>query len=177
MILVNFLRWCGRYLLHGFYGMAGIFLSRKGSGVTAEQSLKRSRYMDKALPEDIEDVLEISAILEIREFDVFGLAYRWWFGRSANHEVLESHFARYMFNQIVPLWVRHYSRMVIELRMRGELDRAVLGIDDLPDATPESIRAGVRYTVMVFSALALLVLIAELTVKFSVLPCMFPPCY
>ena len=133
--------------------------------------------MDENLPEDIEDVLELSALLEIREYDLFGLAYHWWFGCPANNKVLESHFVRYMFNKIVPHWMRHYSRMLLDLREQGILDREELGISRLPDATPQSVRAGLRYTVIIFSILGLLILIAELAAQFSVLPCMFPPCY
>lgn len=142
-----------------------------------EIKLKKISSMDEPLPEDIADVLEISAILEIREYDLFGLAYYWWFGRPSPEKVLESHFARYMFNRIVPLWVRQYSRMVLELQEKGNLDREALGVDRLPDATPESVRAGVRYAVILVSTLCLLVLIAEFAFKYLKLPCFFPPCY
>ncbi len=133
--------------------------------------------MDENLPEDIEDVLELSAILEIREYDLFGLAYHWWFGHPANKRVLESHFVRYMFNKIVPHWMRHYSRMLLSLREQGILNREELGINNLPNATPQSVRAGLRYTVIIFSLLGLLLLIAEMAVQFNVFTCMFPPCY
>lgn len=139
--------------------------------------LKKISSMDEPLPEDIADVLEISAILEIREYDLFGLAYYWWFGRPSPEPVLESHFAKYMFNQVVPLWVRQYSRMVLELQEKGSLDREALGVDRLPDATPESVRAGVRYAVILVTTLCLLVLIAEFAFKYLKLPCFFPPCY
>lgn len=138
---------------------------------------ERSHHMDENLPADIEDVLELSAILEVREYDLFGLAYHWWFGHPANHNVLERHFVRYMFDKIVPHWMRHYSRMLLDLRKQGLLDRQELGISALPNATPQSVRAGVRYTVIVFSLLALLILFAELAVRFTSLSCMFPPCY
>ena len=161
-IFQKILRYCSRYMLHVTYGAIGLFSTRKNSSGTVNQSVKRIHHMDEALPEDIEDVLEISAIFKIREFDVFSLGYVWWFGRNSSSEVLESHFVRYMFNKIVPHWVRHYSRMVIALRLKGELDRETLGIDKLPDATPKSIRKGLRYTVIVFSILALLILLAEL---------------
>ncbi|MDE0309425.1 MAG: hypothetical protein OXI60_06285 [Acidiferrobacterales bacterium] len=133
--------------------------------------------MDENLPDDIEDVLELSAILEVREYDLFGLAYQWWFGHPANNRVLESHFGRYMFNKIVPHWMRHYSRMLLEMREQGILDREKLGISRLPNATPQSVRAGLRYTVIIFSLLGLLILIAEMAVKFTAFTCMFPPCY
>ncbi len=164
-------------LLHLFNLSVDFLLPRKKLIDTGNQSYKRIRHMDENLPEDIEDVLELSAILEIREYDLFGLAYHWWFGRPANNKVLESYFARYMFNKIVPHWMRHYSRMLLDLREQGILDREELGISRLPNATPHSVRAGLRYTVIIFSLLGLLILIAEMAVQFNVLTCMFPPCY
>ncbi len=138
---------------------------------------KRIHEFDENLPDDIEDVLEVSATLEIREYDVFGLAYSWWYGRNAQFDILEAHFARYMFNKIVPPWVRQYSRMIIELRNSGELDREVLGVALLPNATARSVRAGVRYTVLIALIMSALIVMANLAYNYMDLPCMFPPCY
>ena len=135
------------------------------------------RYLEEELPEDMLNVLEISAQLEIKEFHLFHLAYRWWFGRVASEQVLENHFARYMINKIVPDWVRQYCRMVLELQAQNQLDRATLGIENLPDSTPQSVRAGLRYTVMLIFAMGLLLLFAELAVQIRRFGCMFPPCY
>ena len=154
------------------------YYKRRNKNIEQEYTrFKKISSMDEPLPEDIADVLEISAILEIREYDLFGLAYYWWFGKPSPEKVLESHFARYMFKKIVPLWVRQYSRMVLELQEKGSLDREALGVDRLPDATPESVRAGVRYAVILVTTLCLLVLIAEFAFKYLKLPCFFPPCY
>ncbi len=142
-----------------------------------KSSVRRIRYMDESLPEDVEDVLQLSAMLEVREYDFFDLAYRWWFGRAPNNRILERHFIRYMFNKIVPYWVRDYCRMIAVLQSQGMLTKEKIGISRLPDATPQSVRAGLRYFVMLLIAMGLLVLIAELTVQFRVMPCMFPPCY
>ena len=170
-------RYTGNYLLHLFSFVMSRYSLTQPIPSAENQSYKRYHHMDESLPDDIEDVLEISAILEVREYDLFQLAYLWWFGRPASSRVMESHFARYMFNKIVPHWMRHYSRMLLELRDQGKLDKEELGIARLPDATPQSVRAGVRYTVIVFSVLALLLLIAEMAVRFNVFSCMFPPCY
>ena len=176
-ILSKLLHYCGRSILHWAYGISRLLLKEQANDLSKFKNYERVHYMDEGLPQDIEDILEISAILEIREYDIFSLAYHWWFGRIASQPVLENHFARYMFNKIVPHWVRQYNRMVLDLRDSGTLDREELGISRLPSATPESVRAGLRYTVMVFSALALIILFAELALRFSTLPCMFPPCY
>ena len=153
------------------------FASIQTRYLTSRTAGRHIHHMDEALPEDIEDVLELSAILEIREYDFFFMAYRWWFGCLPDDRVLERHFIRYMFNKIVPHWIRNYCRMLYEMETKGVLDREKLGVSRLPDATPQSVRAGLRYFVMLFCAVGLLVLIAEYAMQFSALPCMFPPCY
>ena len=163
--------------LHLFNNLVTRISPQKKLRSEENRSYERFHHMDENLPADIEDVLELSAILEVREYDLFGLAYHWWFGHPANNKVLERHFVRYMFNKIVPHWMRHYSRMLLDLREQGILDKEELGISALPNATPQSVRAGLRYTVIVFSLLGLLILIAELAAQFTNLPCMFPPCY
>lgn len=165
------------FLLNSIWSFADLFTNKRVVAEPAIQSPRRIRHMDEDLPEDIEDVLELSALLEIREIDFFDLAYRWWFGRVPNSRNLERHFARYMFNKIVPHWVRNYCRMIFDLQLQGTFDKEQLGISRLPDATPQSVRAGLRYFAMLLTVMGLLLLIAELVVQFSVLPCMFPPCY
>ena len=58
-------------------------------------------------------VLEAAAALEVKEFDLFALAHRWWFGRGADARVLERVFAAYMFGGAVPPWARHYAREIL----------------------------------------------------------------
>ena len=161
------------FVLRRIHGM----LYRKHDGIASPYAYRRIPHFDESLPGDIEDVLEISAILEIREYDIFELAYRWWFNAPPKSEILESHFARYMFNKVVPPWVRQYNRMIFTLRDRGELNKEALGIALLPDATPRQIRAGVRYSVMLACVLSVLIVLANLAYTFLDLPCMFPPCY
>ncbi len=62
-------------------------------------------------------VPEAAASLEVKEFDLFALAHRWWFGRGADARVLERVFTAYMFAGAVPPWARHYAREILrELR-------------------------------------------------------------
>ena len=164
-------------LVNSLWRFTHLFTNKRAVAEPLTPSTERIRHMDEDLPEDIEDVLELSAYLEIREYDFFDLAYRWWFGRVPNRKNLERHFARYMFNKIVPHWVRNYCRMIFDLQMEGKFNKEELGISRLPDATPQSVRAGLRYFAMLITVMGLLLLIAELVVQFSVLPCMFPPCY
>ena len=81
-------------------------------------------------------VAELAARLEIREFDVFGLAYRWWFGREAETRVLERAFAAYMFRRELPAWARHFAREALNA---GPIDAEAarrLGLDRLPGPAP-----------------------------------------
>ena len=62
-------------------------------------------------------VAEAAAALDIKEFDLFALAHRWWFGRPLDRQALERVFAAYMFAGAVPPWARHYAREILrELR-------------------------------------------------------------
>ncbi len=176
-LLKKCVRYAGKQSLHIAYLLRNHFLTNYKEVRSANGPRTHIRYLEEELPEDMLHVLEISAQLEIKEFHLFDLAYRWWFGRVASDHVLENHFARYMIKKIVPDWVRQYCRMILELQAQNKLDRAALGIENLPDSTPQSVRAGLRYTVMLIFAMGLLVLFAELAVQIRRFGCMFPPCY
>lgn len=62
---------------------------------------------------DVRLVLDAAASLDIREFDLFAGAHKWWFGHHAEIKALERVFAAYMFHGIVPPWVRQYARRVL----------------------------------------------------------------
>ena len=81
-------------------------------------------------------VAEASARLDLGEFDLFGQAYRWWFGRAPAAEQLERAFAAYMFHGTVPPWVRHYAREVLCANLTDATTRARLGLDRLPTPPP-----------------------------------------
>ncbi len=63
-----------------------------------------------------------SELLQISEFDFFRLAYSQWFGRDIPVPRLEHIFAEYVFEDIVPYWVRHLSRRVLKRSDQGVLD-------------------------------------------------------
>jgi len=89
---------------------------------------ERRQYFDEAVNAELWDLLEASALLDVKEFTVFELAYKDWFGRHPQTELIENYFSRYMFNGAIPVWVRRYSRMVVELDQRGELNPRQLGV-------------------------------------------------
>lgn len=64
-------------------------------------------------PDDTRLVLDAAAALEVQEYDLFVLAYRWWFGQEAPRQSLERTFVAYMFHHVVPPWVRQFAREVL----------------------------------------------------------------
>ncbi|MDH3640439.1 MAG: hypothetical protein OES09_18545 [Gammaproteobacteria bacterium] len=140
------------------------------------QNLRRQHF-DEDLSEDVEAVLDVAAILQIREFDLFHVAYRWFYGSVSSEDQMERHFVLYMFKSVVPPWVRQFTRAALDLNAEGRLDRSEFGIDRLPTATPESVATGLRYAVILASAVAFLVLMAEAANKLFKLNCLLPPCY
>ena len=73
-------------------------------------------------------VPEAAAALEVKEFDLFALAHRWWFGRGADARVLERVFAAYMFAGAVPPWARHYAREILRELRSGAPDLTRFGL-------------------------------------------------
>ena len=133
---------------------------------------------EKHLRPDERSVLEAAALLDITEYDLFHLAYRRWYGQPAKDTLIERFFVGYMFNRVVPLWVRHFSRLVEQLSDRGELDANRLGVKFLP-GSQHMVTLGVRYSVTIGLVLIVLVVFAEFMSQFLRLSerCMFPPCY
>ncbi len=125
----------------------------------------RRQYFDEDIDPDLWDLLQTSALLEIKEFDVFKLAYKEWFGHLPKPHVSEAHFANYMFNQQIPLWVRRYTRKVIDLHDRGALDPRELGVyQPLPSRKLK--RIGTIYTVLLLAVMLYLTFLAYRDTKF-----------
>ncbi len=74
-------------------------------------------------------ILEAAAVLEVKEFDLFALAHRWWFGRRLDRERLERVFAAYMFAGAVPPWARHYAREILRELRSAAPDLTRLGVE------------------------------------------------
>lgn len=127
---------------------------------------------------DERSVLEATALLDITEWELFHLAYRRWHGHSVNDAMMEPIFVAYMFRRVVPLWVRHFARLVEQLSARGELDRNRLGVNYLPGSR-QMVSRGMRYSVTIGLLIIALVVFAEFMSQFLQLGerCMFPPCY
>ncbi|MDP6517421.1 MAG: hypothetical protein QF926_12485 [Alphaproteobacteria bacterium] len=133
--------------------------------------------LEPDLPEDLRGVLETAALLEVSEFRVFELAYRDWFGRPGRPEAIEAFFTPYMFHEIVPPWVRHFTRHVHALDNAGRLDPRDFGIFPRRLSAGEAAR-GRLYVAYVVSGVIAMFLIAQLTVDFlNIKGCLLPPCY
>ena len=93
------------------------------------------------LSDDARGVLDAAYVLRVSEFDLFRLAYRRWYGGDAETKWLEQVFARYMFQQKVPIWVRQFCRDVLARRAASSVeghafDRREFGADTVPRREP-----------------------------------------
>lgn len=64
--------------------------------------------------DDAQAVLWSAEVLEKSEFEVFELAYQAWYRESPEVARLERIFADYMFDEVVPFWVRQFTRDTLE---------------------------------------------------------------
>ena len=133
---------------------------------------------DEDLAPDVDSVLNATALLDITEWDFFNLAYDRWHGEPAEQGIMEPVFAAYMFNDVVPLWARHFARLVERLYRRGLLDPRALGVERLPSSR-QMVSRGVRYAVIIATVLIALIVFAEFMAQMLALGdrCLFPPCY
>ncbi|MFQ5994955.1 MAG: hypothetical protein ACE5K1_07650 [Acidiferrobacterales bacterium] len=139
------------------------------------REFERKKHFDEDIPGDVEEVLDVAAHLDIREFDVFHLAYNWWHGTKPTDAKIEPFFVRYMFDSVVPHWVRQFTRMALQLKAEGRLDPDAFGVQRLP-ADARMVSQGIRYGIILVTVLSALVIVAHLSRElFS--HCMFPPCY
>ena len=91
---------------------------------------------------------------------------------------MEPIFAAYMFKDVVPVWVRHFARLVERLYRRGVLNRRALGVKRLPSSR-HMVNRGMRYGVFIIVVLIGLIVLAEFVSQVIRLGdrCLFPPCY
>lgn len=136
----------------------------------------RRFFDEKKIPVDVWSVLRASSVLNVGEFRVFEIAYEEWYGESGEEKMIEKHFTGYMFEDIVPPWVRHFSKKVLKLDDEGTLDPEEYGIIRNP-ATTYQINKGLEAIMYIVGALIILFLLGESAGRVLQLQCMFPPCY
>lgn len=122
-------------------------------------------YDDDSIEQDTLDVLSASAILEITEYRLFELAYERWFGEPPKEDKVESVYARYMFRENAPFWVRQYCREVMARDRKGILDPTEFGVFPAPE-TETLFQRGLRYGMVVAFVMITLHLIAILVSKY-----------
>ena len=142
------------------------------------RGFQTKKHFDEDLPFDVEEVLDVAAALDIREFDVFRLAYNWWHGEESTEAQIEPIFVKYMFDSAVPPWVRQFTRMALQLRDKGQLDPDAFGIQQGP-ADAKMVSQGIRYSIILVMTLGALFMLAYLSrdLILTYAYCMFPPCY
>lgn len=64
--------------------------------------------------DDAQAVLWSAEILGKSEFEVFETAYQVWYREAADTNRLERIFADYMFDEVVPFWVRQFIRETLD---------------------------------------------------------------
>ena len=77
---------------------------------------------------DVRDVVSACDALNVREINLFRLAFARWFGREASESELERSFMHYLFAQQAPMWVRQFTREVLRRKNEGVLDPAQFGL-------------------------------------------------
>jgi hypothetical protein len=139
---------------------------------------RRAVDLDKPIDPNVQSVLNAAALLDVTEFDLFRLAYSRWHGEAASERIIEPFFVAYMFNEVVPLWVRHFARLVERLGRIGRLDRVALGVQNLP-RTRQMVSRGMRFIATIVIALSVTIVLAEVAGRIMKLSerCFFPPCY
>ena len=136
----------------------------------------RQFFDEKNIPSDVWYVLRTASLLSVGEFRVFEIAYHQWFDKTGDEKTIERFFIPYMFKDVVPVWVEHFCKRVLELDREDALDPTAFGIVTAP-ATRAQQNKGFEYLIWAVGTLALLVWMAELAAQHLTLECMFPPCY
>lgn len=84
---------------------------------------------ETSIPVDVRNVLDVAALLQVTEFHLFHIAYRYWHGRDASDHSIERVFVPYMFRSVVPFWVRQLCRRVLQAEEEGTLDLTRFGLE------------------------------------------------
>jgi len=75
--------------------------------------------------DDAQMVLWSADLLEKSEFEVFEMAYQAWYRETPDTTRLENIFAEYMFDEVIPFWVRQFTRTTLEAREHCFQDQAM----------------------------------------------------
>lgn len=136
-------------------------------------------FHDEPLPEDTLLVLNAAAKLDTTEFRLFELAYQDWYGKLCNTSVMETYFTPYMFDNVVPFWVRAFCRKIITFHGELETVQTTFGLRTTK-VTRGNKMFGILYGAILVFCLVFLVYIFSLpadSLPGFLKECYFPPCY
>lgn len=139
---------------------------------------RRLFFDERRFDPDLVDVLEAAGILQVSEFELFHTAYRWWFGEDTGEKEIEAFYLPYMFHDQVPLWVRQFSRTVLDAEAEGKLDPSEYGIQPR-ELTQSLFDRGIRYClwlIVIMFIFMTMIMAYERLVPLSP-ACIVPPCY
>ena len=139
---------------------------------------RRLFFDENKMSEDVADVLEAAALLQVTEFEFFRIAYRRWFGAEIGDDGLERHYLPYMFKKDVPAWVRHLAREVIAKAEDEVLEPQDYGVMPRP-LTMDMYNRGLRYCLWIAVIMGTLMTGAATVAEFApwYQSCYLPPCY
>lgn len=137
---------------------------------------ERLYFDEHKIPKDVRGVLRASALLSVGEFRVFEIAYKEWHGEDGEESLIEKYFTRYMFNDIVPPWVRHFCNKILKLDSEGILDPSDFGIVR-HQASRAQVNKGLEAIMWITGAMLIMFFLGESAAQVLRLQCMFPPCY
>lgn len=136
--------------------------------------------LDPEIDGDVDNVLKVAALLDTSEINVFRLSYSRWFGARPSKGLVEKAFVRYMFRDQVPVWVRDFTRQLVQRSQSETIDPAEFGLRE-PPPTPQLVLMGRIFvaTLLIVSALLMIVSLEyDYVDLLSVIRhCYFPPCY
>ena len=81
-------------------------------------------------------VIRAANLLSVDELEVFKLAHRFWHHRTAENCYIKKAFHKYLEKKIVPPWVMHYARSVVQAYEHGNFEPALFGISPSFEAIP-----------------------------------------
>ncbi len=109
---------------------------------------------------DIDYVAISAGLLQVSEFRFFQVAYADWYGREISTPSLEPIFTRYMFDNVVPHWVRRLTRIVLSRSKEGTLDPRDFNIR-LPKCDPHQQTMGWHYVLTLILVLAVFLVLVS----------------
>jgi hypothetical protein len=137
-----------------------------------------AKLFNPPVTSDVQTVVDTASVLHVSEFDVFRLAYEKWFGHPAANAEIDKDFTQYMNREIVPMWVRAFTRQVRKLSGEGPLNMRDFGIEPAPSATYwTAFLGGMAFALIVMVVVLLVYFAAQGTEFVAATGCRLPPCY